>query len=342
MQFHNKPHHATMSTPRNSNTLKVSTQDVTVVRAALASPRRSTPTQAGLVKVPHTVFVDLEPKLASTLSPSQSRARKILEDSARRLATSKSPRTPRRSIASPKAKTEDDSIMELSLSIKHREAEVNSIQRKIQKQQRLAEVTNGSNDAYTLLLVQYMEREEELRVALNEKKALGENVSTLKKQVVELKKFGNKNATDVEKMVKMEEEWRAMAKKVTTLQMEITLQNRAIVTIEDMIKKKNAEIERVTREKEDVINERIQLEDTVKTLSKVKEEADITEAKAGAATAALENNAILISMQNERLQEQSMLIKTYEKRFLTKGMDLPKSKSSVLSIIVVFTRTLVN
>lgn len=328
-----------MSTPRNSNTLKVSTQDITVVRAALASPRRSTPTQAGLVKVPHTVFVDLEPKMASTLSPSQSRARKILEDSARRLATSKSPRTPRRSIFSPKAKTEDDAIMELSLSIKHREAEVNSIQ---QKQQRLAEVTNGSNDAYTLLLVQYMEREEELRVALNEKKALGENVSTLKKQVIELKKFGNKNATDVEKMVKMEEEWRAMAKKVTTLQMEITLQNRAIVTIEDMIKKKNSEIERVTREKEDVINERIQLEDTVKTLSKVKEEADITEAKAGAAMAALENNAILISMQKERLQEQSMLIKTYEKRFLTKGMDLPKSKSSLLGIFVVFTRTLVN
>lgn len=321
-----------MSMPRNSNTL---------VRAALASPRRTTPNQAGVVKVPHTVFVDLEPKMASKLSPSQSRARKILEDSARRLATSKSPRTPRRGIAS-KAKTKDDAIMELSLSIKHREAEVNSIQRKIQKQQRTAEETNGSNDAYTLLLVQYIEREEELRVALNEKKALGENVSTLKKQVVELKKFGNKNATDVENMGKMEEEWRAMAKKVTTLQMEITLQNRAIVTFEDMIKNKNAEIERVTREKEDVINERTQLEDTVKTLSKVKEEADITEAKAGAATAALENNAILISMQKERLQEQSMLIKTYEKRFLTKGMDLPKSKSSLLSMIVVFTRTLVN
>jgi chromosome segregation ATPase len=321
-----------MSTPRNSNTPRVSTQDITEV-AALASQRRRTPTEAGAVKVPHTVFVDLEPKMAamaSKLSPSQSRARKILEDSARRLATSKSPRTPRRSIASPKTKAEDDAIMELSLSIKHREAEVNSIRRKIQKQQQLAEETNGSNDAYTLLLVQYMEREEELRVALNEKKALGENVSTLKKQVIELKKFGNKNATDVEKMDKMEEEWRAMAKKVTTLQMEITLQNRAIATFEDMIKNKNAEIERVTREKEDVINERTQLEDIVKTLSKVKEEADITEAKAGAATAALESNAILISMQKERLQEQSMLIKTYEKRFLTKGMDLPKSKSSLL------------
>lgn len=310
-----------MSTPRNSNTLRVTTQDTTVVRAALASPRRTTPTQADVVKVPHTVVIDLEPKFP----PSQSRARMILEDSARRLATSKSPRTPRRSIASPKAKTEDDA-MELSLSIKHREPEVNSIQRKIQTQQKIAEETNGSNDAYTLLLVQYMAREEELRMALHEKKALGENVSTLKKQVVELKKFGNKNATDVEKMGKMEEEWRAMAKKVTTLQMEITLQNRAIVTFEDMIKNKNAAIERVTREKEGVINERTQLEDTVKTLSKVKEEADITEAKAGAATAALENNTILISMQKERLQEQSMLIKTYEKRFLTKGMDLPKSK----------------
>jgi hypothetical protein len=150
-------------------------------------------TQEGVVEVPHTVFVDLEPKMSPKLSSSQSRARKILEDSARRLSTSKSPRvaslsistTPRRGI-SPKTKPQDDAIMELSLSIKNREAEINSIQRKMQKQQRRAEEANGSNDAYTLLLVQYMEREEELRMAAQEIKALGENVSTLKKQVVEL------------------------------------------------------------------------------------------------------------------------------------------------------------
>jgi hypothetical protein len=244
---------------------------------------------------------------------------------------------------SPKVMTQDAAMMELSRSILEREAEINSIQRELsytKQQRRVGDATNG-NEAYTQLLVKIRVREEELRVAAHENQLLSEGVMTLRKQVNGLKMQEKKSAIDVVNAAKMEEERKSMTKKIASLQAEINSQREAFITAEDIIKKTDELIEQLRFEKEKITKKSERSEDTVKRLSYLllvneKRIGNIVEENAGLIAKAkkvaeeMASKDMSLSLQRKQIDEQNILIKNYEKRFLAKGMDVPKSMSCAI------------
>ena len=244
---------------------------------------------------------------------------------------------------SPKILTQDAAMIELSRNILEREAEINSIQRELsykKHQRRVGDAMNG-NEAYTLLLAKSREREEELRLAAHENQLLGESVMALRKQVRDLKIKEKKSAMDIAYTAQMDKERKSMANKIASLQAEINSQREAFVTAEEIIKKTDELIEQLKFEKEEITKKSEQLEDSVKKLTAVlivneKRIGDIVEEnerlieEAKKVIDEMESKDMFLSLQGKQIDEQTMLIKKYEKRFLAKGMDVPKSTSIVI------------
>ena len=243
---------------------------------------------------------------------------------------------------SPKVMAHDAAMIDLSRSILEREAAINSIQRELsykKQQRRVGDALNG-NDAYTLLLVKSREREEELRVAAHENQLLGESVIALRKQVHDMKIQEHKNAMGIVHTAKKDAEQKSMAKKIASLQSEINSQREAFLMAEEIIKETDELIEQLKFEKHEITKKSELLEGTVKRLSAVLTEYEkrigdmveenehlIEEAKV--VTEEMESKDKFLCVQGERIDEQNVLIKQYEKRFLTKGMDVPKSTSFI-------------
>ncbi len=297
-----------MTTPQFSHSPKTATQDATIKKMALST-------------TPRHLMITTPVAAANTM-----------------VALSTTPRFN----FSPKVKAHDAAMIDLSRSILEREAEINSIQRELsykKQQRRLGDALNG-NDAYTLLLVKSREREEELRAAAHENQLLGESVIALRKQVHDMKIQEHKNAMVIVHTAKKDEEQKSMAKKIASLQSEISSQREAFLMAEEIIKETDELIEQLKFEKHEITKKSERLEGTVKKLLAVLTEnekriGDILEEnerlieEAKVVTEDMESKDKFLCVQGKRIDEQNVLIKQYEKRFLTKGMDIHKSTSFI-------------
>ena len=234
-------------------------------------------------------------------------------------------------------------MTELSRSILERETEINSIQRELSHQ-----LQRRGDEAYTLLLVKVREREKDLQVAVRKKHFLGEMVIALRKQIKVLQETEKRSASDVAKVIaKMGEERKSMAEKIAGLQMETEALSAVILTADEITKKSSELIEQFKQEKEEITKKAKQSEDAREKLEEFLAEKEkrigvIMEENEGLfkgakeATKTIESQDILLSEQQRRIEEQSNLIKTYEKRFLAKGMDFHKSTSFVVHYLIYF------
>ena len=249
--------------------------------------------------------------------------------------------TPTNDLALTAIATQDAVIVELTRILNERDAEINlitqhnlSLESYIQEQQRQMIKLKKGPEEYNTLMALYMERNEELRVATHVNLPLNKEVKGLEDIVSDLKSEKDRDET----VFQIAE----MAKKVVILEEEGKSQREAMSVAEEAIVKKDELIEQLEQEKE-VFAKKVsedaakKLTDKINVLSESEKRVDdlmeekerlIEELKKG--THAMESKDVLNNAQRQRIEELETLLNTYEKRFLAKDVDVPKSTFDLL------------
>lgn len=249
--------------------------------------------------------------------------------------------TPTNDLALTAIATQDAVIVELTRILNERDAEINlitqhnlSMESYIQEQQRQMIKLKKGPEEYNTLMALYMERNEELRVATHVNLPLNKDVKGLEDIVSDLKSEKDRDET----VFQIAE----MAKKVVILEEEGKSQREAMSVAEEAIVKKDELIEQLEQEKE-VFAKKVsedaakKLTDKINVLSESEKRVDdlmeekerlIEELKKG--THAMESKDVLNNAQRQRIEELETLLNTYEKRFLAKDVDVPKSTFDLL------------
>jgi chromosome segregation ATPase len=230
--------------------------------------------------------------------------------------------------------TQEAVIMELTRILSEREAEINlvaqqnlSMERFFQEQQRQMIKANSAITYRDLdgTATQISETAKKVASLEEEGKSQREAMlvaeETIKKKDELIEQLKQEKVVITKKLTETETQVAKTAKKVASLEEKSKSQREAMSVAEDTIKEKD---ELIVQLKQQGKNSRFMDEN----------ERLIEEAKK--ATHAMESSDILINAQRHRIEELETLLNTYEKRFLTKDVDVPKSTSFVVDYLIYF------